>query len=90
MQFGTSPTAKAAIDAENQRRQGMSRTQRLAQLREVFLNVSNPRRLNDPKTNQPLPPKSPGGPELDSAGDSRAGLVEWILDSQNPFLPARS
>jgi len=86
VQFGTSPTAKPAIDAENQRRQGMPRNQRLAQLREVFLNVSNPRRLNDPKTNQPLPPKLPGGPELDSAGDNRAGLVEWMLDSQNPFF----
>lgn len=56
----------------------MPQNERLAQLREVFLNVSNPRRLNDPKPNRPLPPKSPGGPELDTSVDTRIGFVHPV------------
>lgn len=86
VKFGASGAAQAAIQAENQRRQGMPNNQRLSQLREVFVDRGNPRRLNDPKTNQPLPAKSPGGPELDPATDTREGLVEWMLEPQNPFF----
>lgn len=83
---GASPAAQGAIQAENQRRQGMPNNQRLPQLREVFVDVARPQRLNDPKTNRPLPPIAPGGPELDASSDTRTQLVDWMLDSQNPFF----
>lgn len=86
VKLGASPAAQAAIQAENQRRQGMPQNQRLPQLREVFVDVGNPRRLNDPNTNRPLAPKSPGGPELDPSADTRVELVEWMLEPQNPFF----
>ena len=83
---GASAVAQGAIQAENQRRQGMPQNQRFAQLREVFVDVGNPQRLNDPKTNQPLLPKAPGGPELDTGSDTRTQLLEWMLEPQNPYF----
>lgn len=84
--IGASPDAQAVIDAENQRRDGMPQNARFAPLREVFVDPGNPRRLNDPKTNQPLPPQAPGGPELDPSSDMRTQLVDWMLTPQNPFF----
>lgn len=86
VRFGESPAAQAAIQAENQRRQGMPDNQRLPRLREVFVGINNPRRFNDPKTNRPLAPQAPGGPELDPASDTRVQLVDWMLEPQNPFF----
>jgi len=86
VKFGASSTAQAAIQAENQRREGMPRNQRLPQLREVFADIGNPRRLNDPKTNRPLPPAAPRGPELDPSADTRVELLAWMLEPQNPFF----
>lgn len=86
VKLGASSAAQSAIEAENQRRQGMPQNQRLAQLREVFVDIGNPRRLNDPATNRPLAPKSPGGPELDPNADTRIALLDWMLERQNPFF----
>ena len=87
VKVGASAEARAAVEAENQRREGEQN--KLARLREVFVDVNNPRRLNDPKTNRPLPAKAPGGPELDPSADTRQALFDWLRQSDNPFF-ARS
>jgi hypothetical protein len=58
-------------------------------LREVYAEDRSPRRLLDPVTNGPLPPRALGGPELSAAGDAREALFDWLERSDNPFL-ARS
>ena len=55
-------------------------------LREVYVNNANLRRLPDPRTGERLPPKAPGGPRLDDAGDVRRLLVRWLVRTDNSYF----
>ena len=44
------------------------------------------RRLADPSTGRPLPPRALGGPELSEAGDPRDQLFAWLKRPDNPYF----
>jgi hypothetical protein len=91
--FGVSPEAQQVFRAENAQRNKQKadkKTVPLNPLREVFLTKIG-RTLPDPDTNQPLPARALGGPNipLDSDKDPRQILFEWMRAPDNPFF-ARS
>ncbi|HXG11908.1 MAG TPA: DUF1549 domain-containing protein [Gemmataceae bacterium] len=89
--FGVSPEARKAIEAENAaRRAGQQRANQVNQVREVFIGPPRPT-LRHPDTNQPLPPRALGGPEipLEPGKDARRELMAWLRSPDNPFF-ARS
>jgi hypothetical protein len=89
--LGASPEAKKMIDTENnERRKQADKKRQIAVVREVFVG-GKPSVLRHPDTNEPLPAKALGGPEIETkAGeDPRAALMEWMRSPENPFF-ARS
>ena len=90
VKVGASPEAKRQVDQENNRRKKIKDNKnKLASLREVYLDEKNPRRLNHPMNNQRLAAKALGGPELEMNGDAREKLFSWLTQPDNPYL-ARS
>jgi Protein of unknown function (DUF1549)/Protein of unknown function (DUF1553) len=95
VQFGESPEAKRAIDAENKDRQqkaGGARANQIARVREVFISPNRLLSLPHPDTNKPLGGKALGGPEIAvtrGGPDARVALFEWMRAPDNPFF-ARS
>jgi hypothetical protein len=61
----------------------------VGQLQEVFIAAKPMRTLSHPDTNQALPPKALGGPELGYDADAREGFYRWLVQADNPFF-ARS
>jgi hypothetical protein len=58
----------------------------IPRLREVYV-ADHPSGLQShPVTDEPLPPKALGGPELDFKGDARAKLCDWLVRPDNPFF----
>ncbi len=92
VKFGTSPEAKAAIDKINAERreanQGRNNNQ-LNQMREIYASNDRLRTLPHPETNGSLKAKALGGPEIESEGDFRERLFQWMVQPDNPFF-ARS
>jgi hypothetical protein len=89
--FGISPEAKKVIDEENaDRRKKTEKMNQAVLVREVFL-ADRPRSLPHPDTNQPLPAKALGGPniEVHKGQDSRVALFDWLRAPDNPHF-ARS
>jgi hypothetical protein len=99
--FGISPESAQAFRAANEERaKGARNRNQVPQVREVFVGAPQPPRgrnarpnnlLRHPDTNEPLNPKSLGGPEIQPVAgqDPRVGLFEWMKSPDNPFF-ARS
>jgi hypothetical protein len=90
LSFGVSPEAKTVINDENNDRQKRSKNKnQVNRVREVFL--AKARALPDPDTNQPLPARALGGPEIDvqPGQDARVALFDWMRSPDNPYF-ARS
>jgi hypothetical protein len=86
--FGISPEAKKVIDAENAARRGTGRNNnQVNQVREVFVGSARTT-LRHPDTDQSLPARALGGPEikLESGKDARAELMAWLRSTDNPFF----
>ncbi|MBY0526183.1 MAG: PSD1 and planctomycete cytochrome C domain-containing protein [Gemmataceae bacterium] len=91
---GISPDAKKAIDEENASRRknpiqvGNQKVPLL--IREMFIGPARVS-LRHPDTNEPLPAKALGGPEIkvQTGKDARLELYEWMRADDNPFF-ARS
>ncbi len=58
----------------------------IPRLQEVYLADRPGRRLADPSTGRPSPPKALGGPELPEAGDPREQLFAWLVRPDNPYF----
>src|SRR5262249_12116631 len=87
--FGTSPEVNGLVARlldERRQRPPDKAGPSLPHVREVYVSNHSLRRLNDPKTNEPLRPKALGGPELDDDGDARAKLCAWLPRADNPFV----
>jgi hypothetical protein len=80
-------SATARLLAE--RRAAGKGDQPVPRLREVHVGGTALRRLADPETGQPLPPRALGGPAIGYEGDARAGLFDWMRAPDNPYF-ARS
>jgi hypothetical protein len=89
---GVSPDAKKLVDAENKDRQkNMPKLgNQTLQLREIYLG-SPKTALRHPDTNDALPAKTLGGPEVrvENGKDARQALFDWLQAPDNPFF-ARS
>jgi hypothetical protein len=93
--FGASPEARKEIDAENKAR-GLNQKGKggrvVTPVREVFCGVGSGKGrvapLRHPDTNEALPAKALGGPEIkfESGQDPRVALFEWMRSPQNPFF----
>jgi hypothetical protein len=90
--FGVSPEAQKFVDAENAERrkeqQGNPKKQ-ISQIREVFIGANQKLQpLRDPDTNQPLPAKALGGPEINliAGEDPRRSLFDWLRRHDNPYF----
>jgi hypothetical protein len=85
---GESPEAAAVIAAENTERQKIiDRTLQLHAVRELFL-AAEPKVLEHPETDRPLPARAPGGPEIsfEKGKDMREALFQWFLRTDNPYF----
>ncbi len=90
VKVGASPDAKKQVDEENNRRKKIKdKKKRLGSIREVFVDIKNPRRLNDPNGKGRLPARTLGGPEVDMETDGRKTLIAWMREADNPLF-ARS
>jgi len=92
VQFGLSADALAATaDLLDERRKADpgGSLPPIPRIREVFVSERSPRRLADPQTGRPLPPRALGGPDLPEGGDPRERLFEWLMRADNPYF-ARS
>lgn len=92
VEFGLSPdTLAATADLLDERRKAApgGSLPSIPRIREVFVSEHSTRRLADPRTGRPLPPRALGGPELPEGGDTRERLFEWLTRSDNPYF-ARS
>ena len=58
----------------------------MPRLREVYAADKPWRRLDDPVTGVPLPPKALGGPDLPESGDPRDALFAWLVRPDNPYF----
>jgi hypothetical protein len=58
----------------------------IPRIREVFTASAPSRRLSDPATGRPLPPRALGGPEFPAAEDPRRAFADWLLSPDNPFF----
>ena len=58
----------------------------IPRLREVYVADRPARRLADPDTGRPLPPRALGGPELPDDGDPRERLFAWLTRARQPVL----
>jgi len=92
LEFGSSTELRTAMNQRletrrKQREQGAQPSE-LPRLQEVFLGTGN-RALVDAAAASNALPKAPGGPLLESAGDPREALLEWLVQRDNPFF-ARS
>src|SRR5262249_44469587 len=86
VQYGLSPEGLAAAAGllEGRRRSAPSGSlPPIPRLREVFVSDAPGRRLTDPATGRPLPPRALGGPELPAGGDPRAALFAWLTGPDN-------
>jgi hypothetical protein len=85
--------ALANLERENQQRRQRVQQQfaqrNQTQLREIFVDNRQLRRLADPVTNSTLPAKALGGPVIELQGDARETLFKWLVQPDNPFF-ARS
>jgi hypothetical protein len=89
LSFGASPDNKKAIDTFNKNQPAGKNNQKFA-AKEVF--VGSPKgMMKHPDSNETLPAKALGGPEvkLDSKTDSRQAIWEWLRSADNPYF-ARS
>jgi hypothetical protein len=84
-------TAKLEKERDDRKRMVQQRLQQRqqGQIREVYVDNQNLRRLNHPDTNGPLGARAPGGPEIKLEGDAREVLFDWLRQPDNPFF-ARS
>ncbi len=90
--FGSSPEAAKLLNTENsQRKSGAKNNNQVVQLREVFLSGNKLQPLKDAETNEVLPAKALGGPEIPvhKGEDAREALFQWLRDPHNPYF-ARS
>lgn len=98
--FGSSPESKKVIDPINaERKANAPKNNQINQVREVYLSAApkvkgkaarNVKVLKHPDTDQPLPAKALGGPEVATdEGDARGELWKWMRSPDNPFF-ARS
>jgi hypothetical protein len=90
--FGSSPEVTARMQQLLQERRQLPPEKAgppLPHLREVYVNNHPLRRLPQPGSNDPLPPRALGGPEFDYQGDVRAKFCEWLVRPENPLF-ARS
>jgi Protein of unknown function (DUF1553)/Protein of unknown function (DUF1549) len=92
VKFGSSPAVTAAVTellAERRKLPPEKAGPPIPRLREVYVSNHLPRRLPHPETNQMLPPRVLGGPEISLDGDAREQLFRWLVQPDNPFF-ARS
>jgi hypothetical protein len=90
--FGLSPEGLAATSRMLEERRSADPGGSLPpipRLREVYVAERPSRRLPDPATGLPLPPRALGGPELGDEGDPRERLFDWLVRPDNPYF-ARS
>ena len=89
VQFGHSPAGLAAtarlLEGRRKADPGGQLTP-IPRLREVYVADRPSRRLADPSTGQPLPPRALGGPEIAEAGDPREQLFDWLKRPDNPYF----
>jgi flagellar biosynthesis GTPase FlhF len=85
--------ALANVDRENQLRRQQTQNRfaqrQQTQLREIYVDSRQLRRLADPTTNGALAARALGGPEIPLQGDAREVLFNWLVQPDNPFF-ARS
>jgi flagellar biosynthesis GTPase FlhF len=82
--------ALATVERENVRRRQQAQNQfqnrQLTQLREIFTDNRQLRRLADPASNGTLAARALGGPEIALEGDARQTLFKWLTQPDNPFF----
>jgi flagellar biosynthesis GTPase FlhF len=85
--------ALATVERENvrlrQQTQNRFNNRQQTQLREIFADNRQLRRLADPTNNGLLAARALGGPEIALQGDARETLFQWLVQPDNPFF-ARS
>ncbi len=89
VRFGHSPAGLAAtarLLGERRKADPGGTLAPIPRLQEVYEADRPSRRLADPSTGRPLPPKAPGGPEIAEAGDPRAALFDWLKRPDNPYF----
>ncbi|MBX6315465.1 MAG: DUF1549 domain-containing protein, partial [Isosphaeraceae bacterium] len=87
--FGLSPEARAAAARLLDECRAASVDGALPpipRLVEVYVSDRPTRRLLDPATNRPLPPRALGGPEIATEGDPREALFAWLVQPDNPYF----
>ena len=89
VQFGHSPAGLAAtarLLEERRRSDPGGALPAIPRLLEVYVADRPSRRLADPSTARPLPPRAPGGPEIAESGDPRDQLFAWLKQPDNPYF----
>ena len=89
VQFGHSPpvlAATARLLEDRRKADPGGSLPPIPRLREVFVADHPSRRLADPSTGRPLPPKVLGGAEIGESGDPRERLFAWLKRPDNPYF----
>jgi len=90
VKFNISAAARQAINDANAELRKLNegkKNNQLPQIREVFADNTQLRRLPHPDTNAVLLPRALGGPEFSyNDPDIRASLFNWMVREDNPFF----